>query len=270
MAFYTGRDGDPFRPVDGGDLDDGPQKRVSHLDLPGHVQVVARSFEDGMFRHLHGYIEVTTLPRTPLVALALQPQLFPARDPFRYLDVHLFRTRRRGQRDPFFRPMYGVHEGYLQFVVEVEVLCCLRALLLPRDVIVEVPRLLPPLLLCPPACLPAEDHAEDVSPAEAEVLEEVSHVETPEDVFFAVALLEAPHAEGIELLAFFRVAQHRVGLVDELELFFRLLVSRVAVGMVLQGQFPVRLLYLVFGSRFGDAEQFVVILLSCHTVRHLT
>ena len=66
-------------------------------------------------------------------------------------------------------------------------------------------------------------------------------------------------AELVVGRAFFRIAQHLVGLADLLEFFLGGLVVGIFVGMILDGQFAVGLFDLIRRGAFLDAEQFVVI-----------
>jgi hypothetical protein len=59
--------------------------------------------------------------------------------------------------------------------------------------------------------------------------------------------------------ALFRVGQHRIGLADFLELFFRVGIVGVAVGVILQSQFAVSALQLNFCAGAGYAQHFVII-----------
>jgi hypothetical protein len=64
-------------------------------------------------------------------------------------------------------------------------------------------------------------------------------------------------------LALFRIAQHLVSFLDFLELLFRFLVVRIAVGMEFHRKLAIRLLDVFFRSTLGDPEDLVKITL-CH------
>src|SRR5262245_18129660 len=67
-------------------------------------------------------------------------------------------------------------------------------------------------------------------------------------------------AELVVLLALGGIAEHLVRLGQILEARLRSLVARIDVGVVLARQLPVRLLDLLLGRGFGDAERRVVVL----------
>ena len=97
------------------------------------------------------------------------------------------------------------------------------------------------------------EHAEDVVHREASGAE-------------AACAAHALHTVGPELVvarALLLVAQHAVCLGSLLELLLGGLVARVAVGVVLDGQRLVRLLYFVFRGVLVNAQHFVVITF-CH------
>ena len=55
------------------------------------------------------------------------------------------------------------------------------------------------------------------------------------------------------------VGEHGIGLADFFELFFRVRIIRIAVGMVLQRQLAIGALEFDLGDRAGHAQHFVVI-----------
>ncbi len=73
-------------------------------------------------------------------------------------------------------------------------------------------------------------------------------------------------AELIVTGTFVGVRQHIVCLGRLLEFLFGLLVTRVFIGVVLDGRLAVSLLYFVSVSVFLDAQHFVVIPLFCHGI----
>lgn len=105
--------------------------------------------------------------------------------------------------------------------------------------------------------------------AEAEQIAE--HVaELREDVLGAVER-GAAHAgiggaEAVIVGAAFGIAQHVVGFRGFLELLFRLGIVRIVVGMILERQFSVGVLYLVVRSISGDAQNFIIIALAHENV----
>ena len=78
------------------------------------------------------------------------------------------------------------------------------------------------------------------------------------------ALLEGGVAEAIVLSPPLAVAQDLVGFRALTEARLGLLVARVAIGMILEGELAVGLLDVVFASALGDTEDFVVISLLGH------
>ncbi len=69
---------------------------------------------------------------------------------------------------------------------------------------------------------------------------------------------------GVVLLALLGIAEHVVGLGDLLEARLRLLVVRVAVGVVLTRELAVGLLDLLGGRLLVDPERLVVVGTRCH------
>jgi hypothetical protein len=67
------------------------------------------------------------------------------------------------------------------------------------------------------------------------------------------------HPSGVVLLALLRIGQRRVSLLHLLEALLCLLVARIAVGMKLPCEFPVRLLDLVLRGVLGNSEDVVVV-----------
>jgi hypothetical protein len=69
-------------------------------------------------------------------------------------------------------------------------------------------------------------------------------------------------AKPIVLGSFLGISQDAVGFSRFLETFFGGLVSRIFVGMVLNGLLAIGTLNFLVGSRPGDTEHFVVIALA--------
>ena len=104
--------------------------------------------------------------------------------------------------------------------------------------------------------------AEDVG----EVTEDVVDVGTGE---IGGSPAHAGMTELVVACLFVRIAQHIVRLCRLLELFLRLLVARVAVGMVLHGLLAVGLFYLVCRGLFRDPKHFIIVSFFCHNVSFL-
>ena len=97
--------------------------------------------------------------------------------------------------------------------------------------------------------------------------------ELAENIFHAHAAHTAAEPSGsaharmaklVVTLLLFRIAQNPVGFRRFLELFFRLLVTRIAVRMIFERQFAVRLLDFVCRSALGNPQHFVIISFFCH------
>jgi len=68
-----------------------------------------------------------------------------------------------------------------------------------------------------------------------------------------------PPPEEIVLLSLSAVGENGIGLIEELNPLRRLGVPAVPVGMVLQGQPAIAVLYLLFRGVFMDFQDFVVV-----------
>ena len=84
--------------------------------------------------------------------------------------------------------------------------------------------------------------------------------ESPRKAALVEPLGKTLRSHRIVDLPLLRIAQDLVGLVDQLELGFGRLVSRISVGMVLHGQLPVGLLDLVGRGPSADAQNAIVVL----------
>jgi hypothetical protein len=78
----------------------------------------------------------------------------------------------------------------------------------------------------------------------------------------AAHALDPGKTELVVGLFFLVVRENFVGFRRFLELFFRLFVPRILVGMILNGKFPVGLLYVVLRGVFLYSENLVIIALS--------
>ena len=83
-------------------------------------------------------------------------------------------------------------------------------------------------------------------------------VKALKNIFLGVPFFETFRPELVILLPLVFVLEHRVGLVDVLELLFSLGIVLVVVGMVLQRLFLKGFLDLVIRGSFGDTECVVV------------
>jgi len=106
----------------------------------------------------------------------------------------------------------------------------------------------------------AEEIAEDVAELTVDV------VDVGES--FEPALSHAGLPAEVVGLALLGVAEHGVGFGDFLELLLRLLVARIAVGVVLERELAVSLLDLVLRSRAADSEDFIVVFVADHSSMH--
>jgi hypothetical protein len=102
--------------------------------------------------------------------------------------------------------------------------------------------------------------AEDVVIPQAELPEEVPHVEIAVDVLLAEALMKARLTELIVLAFFIGIGKDRVGFGDFLEFFLGFLISGVLVGVEFESLLAVSLFYRVRRGVLLHAEQSVVIL----------
>ena len=116
----------------------------------------------------------------------------------------------------------------------------------------------------PAAAAAAEEIAENISKA-AEAAE-VPRKAAAEAAAVGIKVgVHARKAVGIVPGALIRIGQHLVGLAHLLELLLGGLVAGVPVRVVLHGQLPVGLLYIIGTGAFVDAQHLVVItLIICH------
>src|SRR5437016_175757 len=109
---------------------------------------------------------------------------------------------------------------------------------------------------------PSEELGEDVIEAEpeSEVAENLREIRSPEDVLRPIPLVDALPPVRVVLLPLLVVREDRISLRDFLELPLRL-GRLVPVGMVLQGELSVGVLYLVRFRVARDFENLVVVAL---------
>jgi hypothetical protein len=96
--------------------------------------------------------------------------------------------------------------------------------------------------------------------AESETPQDVVDIEVAKDVFLSEFLAEGVGAELIVLFAFLRVAQDGIGLTDLFELLLgALLFGGIAVRVMLEGEFAVGFLDIVYAGAPVDTEYLIVI-----------
>ena len=117
------------------------------------------------------------------------------------------------------------------------------------DVGAALAALLLPLLA--PATAAAEEPAEEIGE-----VAEIADVEVEAAAGLSSAA-RAVRAEGVVLLALVGVLQHVVRRLDLLEARLGAFVARVAIGVMLARELPVRLLDLFLRRRLRNAERFV-------------
>src|SRR2546422_2023151 len=113
---------------------------------------------------------------------------------------------------------------------------------------------------------PSEELGEDVIEAEpeSEVAENLREIRSPEDVLRPIPLVDALPPVRVVLLPLLVVREDRISLRDFLELPLRL-GRLVPVGMVLQGELSVGVLYLV---RFRVARDFKNLVVVAFGIAH--
>ena len=263
VLLHAGRHLDvEFLAAQGGHLDARAEAGLAERKAVLHHQVVVHPLKHRVISHMHLQVEVAGRPagrRWP--ALAGQAQPLAVLDALGHLDRDVLAAAVLAQADGFLGAMEHILQGHGQFVGEIAALDRLR----PAAAATAAPHTLAEHALKGRATArrakAAGVHAASAAKiaAETELAEDVVEIEVAEDVFLGVALAEPGGAEGIVLLAFFRIREHRVGLADLLELLFSGLVPGVFVRVVLEGQFTVRLLDLVGGGRFRHAENLVIL-----------
>ena len=112
------------------------------------------------------------------------------------------------------------------------------------------------LVLSTPAfrkcCSLSPDLSSDFLLIESELLEDLTQVESSENVISGKALMKTIRSERIVLLTFLLITEYRIRLVDFFEFFFGGLIPFRMVGVVLHGQFSIGLFQILIRNIFAD------------------